>query len=120
MSATAPYKLRIEGMDCGACALKIETAMKRLPGVSDINVSYSGGTLALQLDKDRTTPSTIESKIKALGFTPVAEEEGAKATGRPREKGSWWSSGKARLVLMIGALFAVAFVAATEIGRAHV
>jgi Cd2+/Zn2+-exporting ATPase len=113
MSATAPYKLRIEGMDCGACALKIETAMKRLPGVSDINVSYSGGTLALQLDKDRTTPSTIESKIKALGFTPVAEEEGAKATGRPREKGSWWSSGKARLVLMIGALFAVAFVAAT-------
>jgi Cd2+/Zn2+-exporting ATPase len=113
MSATSPYKLRIEGMDCGACALKIETAMKRLPGVSDINVSYSGGTLALQLDKDRTTPSTIESKIKALGFTPVTEDEGAKVTGRPREKGSWLSSAKARLVLMIGALFALALVAAT-------
>src|SRR6516225_5817218 len=25
-------KLNIEGMDCGACALKIENALKRLPG----------------------------------------------------------------------------------------
>ncbi|MGL1765673.1 cation transporter, partial [Vibrio parahaemolyticus] len=35
-----PLKLRIEGMDCGACALKIENALKRLPGVSDVNVNY--------------------------------------------------------------------------------
>jgi hypothetical protein len=32
--------MRVEGMDCGACALKIENALKRLPGVSDINVNY--------------------------------------------------------------------------------
>lgn len=114
MSAISPYKIRIEGMDCGSCALKIETAMKRLPGVTDINVNYSGGTLALQLDEDRTTPSTIESKIRALGFTPVAATAGgATAVGRPRERGSWLSSEKAKLVIVIGALFAAAFAAAT-------
>ena len=29
--------MRFEGMDCGACALKIESALKRLPGISCIN-----------------------------------------------------------------------------------
>jgi Cd2+/Zn2+-exporting ATPase len=44
MASPSTLKLRIEGMDCGACAVKIENAMKRLPGVSDINVrSYVAG-----------------------------------------------------------------------------
>ena len=50
MAAASAYKIRVEGMDCAACALKIEKAMRRLPGVADINVSYAAGTLALQLD----------------------------------------------------------------------
>lgn len=41
MAASSALKLKIEGMDCAACAMKIENAMKRLPGVSDINVNYS-------------------------------------------------------------------------------
>ena len=32
MNAPDSLKLRIEGMDCAACAVKIENAMKRLPG----------------------------------------------------------------------------------------
>ena len=35
-----PFKMRIEGMDCGACATKIENALKHLPGLTDIQVSY--------------------------------------------------------------------------------
>jgi Cd2+/Zn2+-exporting ATPase len=30
-------KMRVEGMDCSACAIKIENALKRLPGVGDVN-----------------------------------------------------------------------------------
>ncbi|MCA6113017.1 heavy-metal-associated domain-containing protein [Bradyrhizobium sp. CNPSo 4026] len=32
-------------MDCAACALKIENAIQRLPGVTDIEVSFTTGTL---------------------------------------------------------------------------
>lgn len=28
-------RMRVEGMDCSACAIKAENALKRLPGVSD-------------------------------------------------------------------------------------
>ncbi|MBX9828063.1 MAG: heavy-metal-associated domain-containing protein [Xanthobacteraceae bacterium] len=37
MATAVPLKMRIEGMDCAACALKIEDAVRRMPGVSDIS-----------------------------------------------------------------------------------
>ena len=112
MAAASPLKLQIEGIDCAACALKIETAMQRLPGVSDINVSYTAGTLALNVDPDRISQRTIEEKIKALGYQPansLPETKPALPTKRVREP--WWHGTKARLVLMTGTLFAAAFVA---------
>ena len=113
MAAASPYRLRIEGMDCASCALKIETAMQRLPGVSDINVSYANETLALQLDEDRTALGTIEQKIRALGYTPVIEQAETKA-GPPRKRitEAWWKGSKGRLVLLTGALFMLAFAIA--------
>tara|TARA_R110000868_G_scaffold379975_1_gene645967 strand:- start:1190 stop:3283 length:2094 start_codon:yes stop_codon:yes gene_type:complete len=100
-------------MDCASCALKIETAMQRLPGVSDINVSYANETLALQLDEDRTALGTIEQKIRALGYTPVIEQTEAKASPpRKRSTEAWWKGSKGRLVLLTGALFILAFALA--------
>jgi len=53
--------MRIEGLDCGACAIKIEGALKRLTGVTDIQVSYATGTLSLRLDEGRTSRETVDS-----------------------------------------------------------
>ena len=112
MAAASPLRLRIEGMDCAACALKIENAMARLPGVSDINVSYASGTLALNVDLDRTTQRTIEEKIRALGYRPAGSATEAKpALPTKRVREPWWQGAKARLVFMTGALFSAAFVA---------
>lgn len=111
MAATSPLKLQVEGMDCAACALKIETAMKRLPGVSDISVSYASGALSLALDTDRTSQRTVEESIRALGYRPSSPSAAGKDAGS-RIRGPWWKTAKARLVLLTGALFAAAFVAA--------
>ena len=111
MAAASPLKLQIEGMDCAACALKIESAMARLPGVSDINVSYTAGTLALNVDQDRTSQRTIEEKIRALGYQPAGATDEKPALPSKRIREPWWQSMKARLVLMTGVLFAAALVA---------
>ena len=113
MAAASPYRLRVEGMDCASCALKIETAMQRLPGVSDVNVSYASETLALQLDEDRTALGTNEQKIRALGYTPVVEQAEPKASlPRKRITEAWWKGSKGRLVLLTGVLFVLAFALA--------
>jgi Cd2+/Zn2+-exporting ATPase len=112
MAAGSPLKLRIEGMDCGACAVKIENAMKRLPGVEDINVSYGSQLLSLAVDEDRTSRATIDAKIKALGFTPIDPSQTAPPGSRHDDgsEGAWWSSSKGRLVIGAGALLAIAYV----------
>ncbi len=77
-----PFKIRIEGMDCGACATKIESALKRLPGTADIHVNYAHATLSLQLDEERTSRERLEGTIRALGYTPVRLRRRGHACGR--------------------------------------
>src|SRR5438034_3430893 len=96
-------KLRIEGMDCGACALKIANALQRLPGVSDVNVNYGLQSLTLALDEDRTSSQAVENKIRALGYSPASpstETASLPGTSGRREvsDGPWWRSRKGRLV----------------------
>jgi Zn2+/Cd2+-exporting ATPase len=113
MAAASPLKLRIEGMDCGACAVKIENAIKRLPGVSDIDVSYGLRSLSLVVDEDRTSRDTIEARISALGFTatdPSGKVGGGWHSDRDAAEGAWWSSSKGRLVIGAGVLLALATV----------
>ncbi len=114
MTSPLSLKLRIDGMDCASCALKIENAMKRLPGVSDIDVSYAGRSLSLRLDEDRTGVGAIERQVRALGFTPIALEGAVPAGGAAAADGAaparWWEQRKPRLLAVIGAMFVVAAV----------
>lgn len=103
--------MRVEGMDCGACALKIESALKRLPGVGDINVNYANGMLILKHDTDRTTRQVIEDKIRDLGYTPerAAAEDATPNRSGENDQRPWWETRKGRLVLVNAGLLAVAY-----------
>ncbi|MEQ9523520.1 MAG: heavy metal translocating P-type ATPase [Thalassobaculum sp.] len=108
-------RLRVEGMDCGACALKIENGLKRLPGVSDISVNFAQEALSLVFDEDRTSRGAIEGRIRSLGYTPLSTP-GDEAVGSAthllragRETRRWWETRKGQLVLATGGLLALAF-----------
>ena len=113
-----PLKMRISGMDCGACAAKIETALKRLPGVSNVDVNYGAQTLSLELDTDHTGTNEIDSKIRSLGYTPFPI--GAdRHTAPDHMHGSddagdeaWWRTVPGRIAIATGTLLAVSFVLA--------
>lgn len=60
---------RVEGMDCASCVGKIETALNRLGGITDVTVNFATETLQLSRDTASTTTSNdIARKIRALGF----------------------------------------------------
>ena len=61
-------RYRVGGMDCASCAQKIDTAVRRLPGVSDVTVSVSAGTMTVQHLTD-TALGAIESRVVGLGYT---------------------------------------------------
>lgn len=60
-------RLRIEGMDCASCAMKIETALKRVPGVTEVGVSVTAGT-ATVLHGGEVDDAVLAAKVNALGY----------------------------------------------------
>ncbi|ACB93924.1 heavy metal translocating P-type ATPase [Beijerinckia indica] len=115
MASASILKLRVEGMDCGACALKIEAAMRSLPGVADIAVDYHKASLSLTLDEDRSSRAVIEARIRALGYTPIGDGV-AVACETDRDHGprqdAWWASRKGRLVITTGVVLSLATIIA--------
>lgn len=110
MATANALKIRIEGMDCAACATKIENALQRLPGVSDVAVSYGQESLSLLVDEDRTSRITIEGRIRALGFMPISSESSEKSVGTHRELAQdWWRTPRGQLVLGTGILLLAAY-----------
>ena len=57
---------RVVGMDCASCAAKVETAIRRLSGVSDVFVSVPAETVTVIHD-GTTASAAIASQIAALG-----------------------------------------------------
>jgi len=62
-------------MDCPNCAGKVESAIKRLPGVSDVHVSTITQILTLQAGQD-LPPDSIERTLAAIAILPPAAAPG--------------------------------------------
>jgi Cd2+/Zn2+-exporting ATPase len=69
---------RVEGMDCAACVAKVEKAVSRLPGISDIQVNLMAERLSLRRAGDGASAEVIERQVTALGYRarPLASAEG--------------------------------------------
>ncbi|MBL8702582.1 MAG: cadmium-translocating P-type ATPase [Alphaproteobacteria bacterium] len=70
-AADAPAELRfkVEGMDCPSCIRKIETALGRVPGVSDVNVNFATEILSLRVAAGGPPSDAIRGRVRALGFS---------------------------------------------------
>ena len=73
MSDVKETRFRVGGMDCASCASKIDTAVRRMPGVSDVSVSVTAGTMRVQHDV-ASDLEAIRRKVSGLGYsvTPAA------------------------------------------------
>ncbi|MFZ6765269.1 heavy metal translocating P-type ATPase [Pseudoroseomonas sp. WGS1072] len=82
-----PAAWHVEGMDCASCVAKVETAMKRLPGVSDVAVNLMAERLTLRLEPGQTDAAAIQRSLSALGYMarplPVNERQAGAASSPP-------------------------------------
>ena len=66
--APAVHTWTVGGMDCASCAAKIERAVERLSGVSEVRVSTATETLTARLNS-KTAPRELESRVASLGYS---------------------------------------------------
>ena len=105
----------VNGMDCASCVGKIESALSRMTGVSDVQLNFSTKKLSLTLDPDdKTTVKDIEKTIKSLGFdiTEVSEspDDSSVDAYNSYEDQHWWQSKKGRQVIGLGVLMSAAYI----------
>lgn len=138
--STLNLRYGVEGMDCGSCASKIETALGRMPGVSGVRVNATTGSLVLQIADSATKPAEIEQVVTRLGFKinasapPASTLNGVSSFDAALAKSktvdhasanhdhshdhlagmadgkSWWQTAKGQLVMASGAALIVAFL----------
>ena len=60
--------LQVEGMTCAACPITVKTALKRVPGVSDVKVDYKTGIAEVNYDPEKTSPDDLAKAITSVGF----------------------------------------------------
>lgn len=73
-------RFRVGGMDCASCATKIENAVSRLPGITEVGISVSAGTMIVT-HQGPAPSAAISKQVKALGYSVA--EVGAARTAAP-------------------------------------
>lgn len=65
----------VDGMDCGSCAAKIDSAVRKLPGVADVSVSATSGTMTVQY-RSEDSLAAVEKTVQGLGYGLRAKDGG--------------------------------------------
>jgi Cd2+/Zn2+-exporting ATPase len=141
MATSIDTRFRVTGMDCAACATKVEAATRRVTGVETVSISVTAGTMTVrhagadlvQIARKVTEVGYGASVLPARGGAPRPEAhdhhdhaghdddhdhdhardklEGLHGHADGDEDGPWYATKKARLTLLCGLAVALAFVA---------
>src|SRR6056297_2890822 len=61
-------KIKLGGMTCASCALKIETKLKDMNGVANSTVNFASEEATVEYDPDSTDYEDFDKAIKDLGY----------------------------------------------------
>ncbi|HEV7253160.1 MAG TPA: heavy metal translocating P-type ATPase [Mesorhizobium sp.] len=115
-------RFSVSGLDCAACAAKVDAAVRRLASVEDVSVSASTGKMTVQHREDPTLLQAMRSQLRGLGYGLLPAEGGQSSASNDQahglhshahdggaEGGPWWQSPKALLTAACGGALAVAY-----------
>jgi Cd2+/Zn2+-exporting ATPase len=126
-------RFRVTGMDCAACGNKVETAIRRLPGVEDVTVSVTSGAVKVRHGAGFDA-AAVTRQVRNLGYgaeaangaatpaerhahrdhdhpAPVGSDHASHTHDDPAETGlPWWRTKKARVTAACGAALLAAYV----------
>jgi copper chaperone CopZ len=69
MSDTLNTVLRSDEFSCPSCVVKIEKALKALPGVAAAKVHFNTGRIEIAYDPAIASVEALVSAVKSVGYT---------------------------------------------------
>lgn len=78
-------QINIGGMSCQSCERRIKTALSKLTGVNQVEVSYKDGTAEVDYDQRLTTKNDLFLVISKLGYTVTGDSQNSQLYPLPEE-----------------------------------
>ena len=75
-AAPQTVTLAVSKMTCAACPITVKTALSRVPGVTEVTVSYETKQATVVFDDTQTNVAALTRATTDVGF-PSAVEKGA-------------------------------------------
>ncbi len=68
----------VTGLHCANCALNVEKALKKQPGIANVSVNFADSTARIEYEtKDSADALTLQSAVRTIGYDLIVEEEPA-------------------------------------------
>jgi Cu+-exporting ATPase len=81
-------KFKVTGMSCAACSARVEKAVTRLDGTSDVSVNLLTGTMRLNRDDGMVSREDIIKAVEKAGYGAMTDEAAAPGTAAKAAGGS--------------------------------
>ncbi|MDI6716744.1 MAG: heavy metal translocating P-type ATPase [Actinomycetota bacterium] len=65
----------LSGLDCPDCAMKVEKAIQKMPGVKDVSVNFAASNIHIKYDPRSSSTADIFSKIRGFGYEVGSPED---------------------------------------------
>ncbi|NLB90944.1 MAG: copper-translocating P-type ATPase, partial [Clostridiales bacterium] len=65
-------KFEVQGMTCSACALNVEKAVQKIPGVSSVQVNLMNNHMQVVFDENNTSVAQIANAVADAGYSADA------------------------------------------------
>ncbi|MDA8064634.1 MAG: cation-translocating P-type ATPase [Thermaerobacter sp.] len=99
-----------ERFHCTSCALAVERALARCPGVAQVRAAFATETLRVAFDPALTDVSVLKALIREVGFTAYTGAEAARLAVSPQERDLARRLARVRLGWVLGGPLFVAMV----------
>ncbi|VEP16883.1 putative copper-transporting ATPase PacS [Hyella patelloides LEGE 07179] len=73
--------LKLRGMSCASCAIRIEEAIKNVPGVAECNVNFGAEQAAIKYNPRQTSIADIQDAVEEAGYSAYSLQEQAMLIG---------------------------------------
>ena len=102
--------LRIDGMTCTSCEMRIENRLKKLEGVIEVNAIYSSSNVYVTYDANRIKLDSIIEQIEKLDYTVTNKPEAPMAAPEDGKKKASGDRMTVNQLLGIGIILLAAYV----------
>jgi P-type Cu+ transporter len=79
--AQSELTLPVTGMTCASCSLRVEKALRKLPGVSEASVNLASEQASIHFDPALVTPPAIQAAVEQAGYGVVTDRLELPVTG---------------------------------------